>query len=70
MTTPTTEQLSLLADGVLRRLEKTVKGDAPLGIATLAIAMCALARADNVSYADLQNCLALAHREINPKLDS
>jgi uncharacterized phosphosugar-binding protein len=70
MTTPTTDQLSKLADGVLRHLEKPVRGDAALGIAALAIAMCALARAEGVSYAELQDCLRLAHREINPKLDS
>jgi hypothetical protein len=70
MTTPTTEQLTTLADGVLRKLEKTTKGDVPLAIAALAIAMCALARADAIPFEDLHNCLGLAHREINPKLDS
>jgi len=66
----TEKQIATLADSVLRQLEKTTKGNVPLAIASLAIAMCALARADGVPFEDLRDCLGLAHREINPKLDS
>ena len=66
----TEKQISTLADSVLRQLEKSAKGNVPLAIASLAIAMCALARADAIPFEDLHDCLGLAHREINPKLDS
>jgi replication-associated recombination protein RarA len=71
MTTQTIEKkIATLADSVLQQLEKSAKGDVSLAIAALAIAMCALARADAVPFEDLRNCLGLAHREINPRLDS
>lgn len=56
------QQICDAADQILHELAVQCGGDARMGIAALALAMCALARADGTSFPDIKKEVALAHK--------
>jgi hypothetical protein len=58
-------QINEVAEQILVPLGKQCSGDVHIAIAALAVAMCALARADGMSFEKMQSAVKIAFVQIN-----
>lgn len=59
------KQISDVAFKTVSHLQKDTKGDIDVAIASCAVAMCALARAEGILFNHLQDVLTAAFQQIN-----
>ena len=59
------EQINDVADQILENLGEQCGGNVHVAIAALAVAICSLARADEMPLARVIEALGIAHHQIN-----
>jgi replication-associated recombination protein RarA len=58
-------QINRVSDQILENLGEQTGGDVYVAIAALTVALCALARADEMPLTKVVEALGIAHRQVN-----